>query len=436
MKEQQDSDYSFLQEKIKERPINRKKLFRNMITTATFAVVFGFVACFVFILLEPVISSWIDPTLNQPEENIVVLPTEEEEKLLEDMVQDEEELLENQQTTTGQLSSTVSDRELQVTDYQMLYDRLGEVAREAEKSVVKVTGVSSGTNWFHNTTERENETSGLIITDNTTELLILTYYDVIKDATEIVVTFCNDEQAVATIKKDDKNTGLAVIAIDLKVISEETKKEIAYATLGSSNSGNLVGDLVIALGGPMGYTESRCYGMVTSAAARISLVDMNYRLLTTDIYGSKNAFGILVNTRGQVIGIISQKYNTSDLQNQVSAIGITELKKVVENLSNKKDTTMLGVYVTDVTEEAKTHLGVPDGAYVTDVKINSPAMLTGISRGDVITAVEDAVVTSVSEYITELRKHHPGQVVTITLMRSSVDGYKEMDVKVTLEALE
>ena len=86
MKEHQDSDYSFLQEKIKERPINRKKLIRTSLNTATFAVVFGLVACVTFILLEPVIGNWINP---QKEEGvgIVTLPAEEEEMLPGDMVE-------------------------------------------------------------------------------------------------------------------------------------------------------------------------------------------------------------------------------------------------------------------------------------------------------------------------------------------------------------
>jgi len=206
--------------------------------------------------------------------------------------------------------------------------------------------------------------------------------------------------------------------------------------LGSSNSGNRVGDLVIAVGRPLGYVDSLCYGNITSLGNEINTIDMNYKLITTDIYGSSNASGAILNTKGQIIGIINQNYNSPDLENQISAIGISELRKVMETMSNDKDIVYLGLYVTNVTEMAQTQLSVPEGAYVTDIRLSSPAMLVGMQKGDVVTAIDDAVITNVAEYINELRNHEPGEEVTITLQRMSVDGYREIDVKVTLGTLE
>ena len=112
------------------------------------------------------------------------------------------------------------------------------------------------------------------------------------------------------------------------------------------------------------------------------------------------------------------------------------MRKTIEALSNAKDTAYMGIYVTNVTQVAQTQLSIPKGAYVTDIALNSPAMLVGVQKGDVVTAVEDAVVTNVSEYVTELQAHEPGDEITITIQRVSVDGYREIDIKVTLGTLE
>ncbi len=436
MKEQQDSDYSFLQEKIKERPINRKKLIRTSLNTAVFAVVFGFVACFVFILLEPVIGKILNPPQDEGKQQIV-LPTEVDEMLPADMVQDDEELSESQAPPPStDISSAVTTMELQVTDYQKVYDKLRGIAQEAGRSVVKVTGMSEGVDWFQNRLESTNETSGMIVADNGIELLILCNQEAITDATEIVVTFCNDAKAYATVKKIDRNTGLAVLGIDLETINEKTKNEIVYAKLGSSAATSIVGDLIIAIGSPLGYPDSLCYGMITSIRNPVNLVDANYMLVTTDIYGSQNASGLLVNTMGQVIGVIKQDFNNPEMKNQISALGITELKRLIEDLSNERETPLLGLYVTDVTSEVQEMLSVPDGAYVTDVMLKSPAMEHGIRKGDVVTAINDVVISSVLEYNAEMHNLLPGREITVTIMRQGVEGYQEMDIHLILESLE
>lgn len=430
MKENQNSDYSFLQEQIKERPINRKKLIKTSINTATFAVVFGLVACITFILLEPMIDNWLNGKGGEGQ-NPVTFPAEEEEMLPEDMVLDEDDLYLNEN-----ISSAASTIDLQLADYEKMYNKLYEVAKEAGKSMVKVTAMSSDVDWFDNPLESENETTGFLLTDNGRELLILADYRFIAKAKEISVTFVDGRQATATVKKTDKNTGLVVLAVDMTTVSKDTMNAIKYIPLGSSNSGNKVGDLVIAVGSPLGYRDSLCYGNITSLGNEINAIDVNYKLITTDIYGSSNASGAILNTKGQLIGMINQGYNSSDLKNQISAIGISELRKTIEKLSNGADTTYLGLYVTNVTDTAQTQLSIPKGAYVKDIHLNSPAMQVGMQRGDVVTAINDVAISNVAEYVSALRECEPNDVVTITIQRMSVNGYRKIDIKVTLKALQ
>ena len=72
------SDFEFLQEKIKERPIDKKKLLQRMVITASLALLFGLVACLTFLLLEPVLNNWLYP---EEEPQTVTFPQEKDEML-------------------------------------------------------------------------------------------------------------------------------------------------------------------------------------------------------------------------------------------------------------------------------------------------------------------------------------------------------------------
>ncbi len=157
--------------------------------------------------------------------------------------------------------------------------------------------------------------------------------------------------------------------------------------------------------------------------------------MTTDMYGSSNASGILVNLKGQIVGIIDMSYNSSDIKNLVSAVGITELKKVIESLSNDRDIAYFGVYGTDVTEKANQELGVPFGAYITEIDMDSPAMNAGIQSGDVITWVKGTEIKNYQNLVKALLLEEPERTLSVGLMRQGPDGYIEMEVSVVLGSM-
>ena len=189
----------------------------------------------------------------------------------------------------------------------------------------------------------------------------------------------------------------------------------------------------MALGNPLGYDNSVSYGMITSRGIDVSLMDCNYKLMTTDIYGSTNASGVIVNTKGQVIGLIDQSFNPSDMTNHLSAIGITEFKSVIEMLSNGVTRPHLGLFVENVSKEDKILYHLPDGAFVTDMEIDSPAFLAGFRKGDIIFAVNDAIVGDVSEFETEMKYYASGDSVVISVLRSNGASYTDVNLTVNLE---
>lgn len=429
------SNTDFMKETIKQRPLNRRKLVRRTIITAAMAVIFGTVACLTFLLLEPVISNRLYP--EEDPQTVIFVEEEEEEILPEDMIADDSQMYSSPTLPPvvledEQIEQVLSEMQLGISDYISLSGSLSHLAREIQKSMVTVVGVTSDVDWFNNEYENEGVVSGVIVADNGKELLVLANIDSLKEADSLRVKFSDKREYRAEIKKKDNNTGLAVLSVGKTFIHNDTLQAVQPITLGSSASNTLTGNPIIALGSPVGTEGSVCFGNITSTGNSINLADSTYKQITTDIYGSKNASGVLVNLRGQVVGIIDMSYNNQDMGNLLSAIGITELKKTIESLSNDKDIPYLGVHGADVTKEANEELGVPIGAYIKNIDMDSPAMEAGIRSGDVIVRLQDEEVLSYSDFVSKLLVKEPEEIVTVGLMRQAPEGYTEIEVTVTL----
>ena len=444
------SDFDFLQEKIKERPINKKKLIKRTIITAMMAVLFGLLACLSFLLLEPVLNNWLYP---EEEPEVVTFPEEQKEMLPEDMLTEGGATQSGQEesVTTGTEKSTqqVSQGETDIVPdepndtppadepdeeegvfalkpYQSQYEELYKAYGEIASSMVTVTALHSDVDWFNNTYQSEGTTAGVVIANNNKELLILSKKAPLDTAESIRITFCNGANADAAIKKYDVATNLAVLAVDLKYVTGTTLDRVTVATLGSSASSGIIGTPVIAVGNLFGYNDNVCYGIVTSKGNNVGLPDNEYKLITTDIYASENPSGILVNLNGEVIGILENSYNNADTKNLLSAIGITELKGMITKLSNDEDIPYLGIYTQDITTQARTEMGLPQGAYIYAIDMDSPAMTIGIQRGDIIVGVGDQEIYNASDYMNALRNAAIERNLKIVVRRADVNSYKEL----------
>lgn len=441
----------FMIEKIKQRPINRKKLIRRTILTASMAVIFGLIACFTFLILEPVISNWLYP---EEEPQVIVFPEDQREMSPEEMLAEnlptESPAPADEPETEGitleqeQIEDILSRLTLDKDSYMELYDGLYHFIYDTEEItgqpsisqyIVTIRGITSNLDWFNNVQESDSQSSGVIIADNGRAYLVLVDYTPLKNADSLVLEL-NDGyyQIEATLKGLDPSTNLAVVAVDWDNLPAEWQETggLAVAPMGSSNSRTLAGTPVIAMGSPMGTSDSIGYGMIT-AANTLYTVDRNYKLLLTDIVGSKKANGALFNLKGELIGMIAGSRTNSDMGNVINAYGISELKKVVEKMSNEDKLPYMGISGGDVPLSAYLDLGVPRGAYVKEIDMDSPAMLAGVQRGDIITAVNDNVVTSFSDYSALLMQIEPGQMVNLTVMRQSQAEYKEMNFAIEIE---
>lgn len=432
-KKQENDDYSFMQEQIKKRPINKKRLIKRTFTTGALAIMFGVIASLVFILLEPALTKLVTPKeekvkITLPE---TTLPEEVNEVLPENMIQEQEELDEKGKAAekVTPIASAIQKAEFEIEDYQKVYEKLSDVADGISTSMVVVTGSSSEMDWFSNVYEKKSSVSGVVVADNGMEYYLITNYSYLSSATSFDVIFSNQEVCKGKLAAYDKATNIMVLSVPFSEL--KNPEEITCASLGNSNVGIYKGDVVIAVGDPMGYSESVGYGIITSLGSPVNTPDHNYKLITTDIYGSRNAEGYLLNTRGQVIGVLNQKYNNSDLSNQISAIGISELKHLIEDLSNQVQRPYLGMTLAEITPQAVVN-GIPQGAFVRKVEIDSPAMEVGIVPGDIIVRMGSNTISSAAEAEEQLRGCKVGDEISLSILRLSGQEYKPADVTVTV----
>lgn len=412
MQDNEQKKYEFIKEKRKEIPVNKKKVAMQTGYVVALALLFGLVASFVIAFLQPKLEQLLYPK----QQEYVSIPTDEP----------------TESTTDTQIpASTEQDEEKPmdmihwqptIEDYQILQSQLYTIGREANRFVVSVTGVQSNTDWFNNPYENRDEASGIIIANNSHELLILTEKKVIASAQEIYVTFIDNVTVQATMKQYDGNTGIAILSVALSDLTQDTLNEIVIAKLGNSLA-IPQGTLAIAVGSPMGMNFSILTGNVTSTTNSISTVDANYNVFTTDIVASQNGSGALLNVRGEVIGIMMQDYSRQTDANTLTAVSISDLKALIEKLSNGNEVAYLGLGINTVTAEIEKNYDIPKGVYIKEVKMDSPAMNAGLQSGDVITQMDGVAVFDEATYERRMLQVKPGDKVRIIIKRQSADGY-------------
>ena len=428
----------FLREKIKERPLNKKRLLRRTLITAGLGVVFALIACITFLIIEPLISKRLTP---EEKPKVVEFPEEidiSEEIAPEDMLVEEEEEqteVEPQEIPEEKIEEIVATIPKTLDDYNQLGDASLEYVREQQKAMVTVTGAVSNTDWFNETYESKGATAGVIFFDNDIDLLILADRGNIAKAETITVTFYDGTNIEGYEKMHDAETNLAVIGVPRLSIPDSLMENLKIASFGSSNPVNgLAGTQVVALGSPVGHERSICFGRITSDSTVINKADSNYKLITTDIYGSSSGTGVLMDMRGQVIGMIAMRENPSDMSNAVCALGISELKKIITKMGNGNEVPYAGIVGTDVTLEIHNTQDIPYGAFIKEIAMDSPAMLAGIQRGDVIISVNDKSIDRFATYTNAIMNAHVGEQLNISVMRPAQDEYKEMTFKVEVTA--
>ena len=347
----------------------------------------------------------------------------------------------NTKSTVG-TTKTVSNAKLTTSTSTVTSD-VSDIVENTLPSIVSITNMSvqEVQNFFGGISQQESESagSGIIISQNDSELLVVTNNHVVEGSDTLTVTFNDGNSVEAQIKGTDSARDLAVVAVPLDKISDDTMNAIKVATLGDSDSLK-VGEPAIAIGNALGYGQSVTTGIVSATGRTIDGFDGEY-IQTDAALNPGNSGGALLNANGEVIGINSAKINSSAVEGMGFAIPISDASDVIQNLMNKETRSKvsdeergyLGIKGYDVSEEGAQMYNMPTGVYVKEVMSGGGAEKAGLTKGSIITGFEGSSISSMSSLQEQLQYYKAGEEVTLTVQIPDKNGeYTEKDIKVTL----
>lgn len=326
-----------------------------------------------------------------------------------------------------------------------------QVAKNAMPSIVAITnrGVEEVQSMFFGRTyqqETESAGSGVIISQNDTELLIATNNHVVEGAQELSVCFTVDteepEDAVvqAVTKGTDPSHDLAVVAVKLADIPDEIKKQIKVIQIGDSDALEM-GQQVVAIGNALGYGQSLTVGYVSALDREVTVDNITNNMIQTDAaINFGNSGGALLNTAGELVGINSVKAASTGVEGMGYAIPMKTAQPILDELMNRVTRTevdasemgYLGVVPRDVSDEAKEVYNMPAGAFIYEVSEGSPAEAAGIKKGDIITKLDGQTISSRDELFDRMNYYKAGETIDVVVATAEGGEYVERTVSVTL----
>lgn len=346
---------------------------------------------------------------------------------------------------------TTENREVKSVDNTKISQSTGEtaksdiasIAEEVMPSVVSITNLSvqQVQSFFGGIQEQESKSvgSGIIISQNDSELLIITNNHVVEGNETLTVSFVDEESVEAQVKGTDAAKDLAVIAVQTKEIKDTTMDQIKVAALGNSDQLQ-VGESVIAIGNALGYGQSVTSGIVSATGRELDGIDE--KLIQTDAaINPGNSGGALLNANGEVVGINAAKVATDTVEGMGYAIPISSVSDIIENLMNQETKTkvseaeqgQLGIQGVDVTADSSEMYNMPTGVYVSEVIAGGGAKKAGITKGSVITGINGTSIDGMQALKEQLQYCRAGETVKITVATPEKNGeYAKRDVEVTL----
>ena len=347
--------------------------------------------------------------------------------------------------TTSKNSDSSSTLKLSQSSSTVTSD-VSDIVNNAMPSVVAITNMSvqEVQSYFGGTQQQESTScgSGIIIGKNDSELLIVTNNHVVEGAESLTVSFANETSVEASIKGTDSSKDLAVVAVPLDSIDDDTMNAISIITLGDSDKLQ-VGEPVIAIGNALGYGQSVTTGIVSALDRNLDMEGFDSKLIQTDAaINPGNSGGALLNANGELIGINTAKVNANAVEGLGYAIPISDATSVIENLMNRETRTkvdeseqgFLGIEGYDVTSEKAEMYSIPTGVFVRSVEDESAADKAGITAECIITKFDGITIDSMSTLQSQMQYFKAGDKVEVVIEVPNKSGtkYEEKTVTVTL----
>lgn len=357
---------------------------------------------------------------------------------------------------TGSSSNSASNGKVVITD-------VSSVVSDVMPSIVAITSTTLVENNYYDDFswyfgggsdgsnsqqfEQQGAGSGIVIDQTDSELLIITNNHVVEGTDSLSIQFVDGESVEGYIKGTDSDADIAIVAIPIKNIKEETLSKIKKATMGDSDS-TIVGEGVIAIGNALGYGQSVTTGVISAKDREVTFDgNKSRKLIQTDAaINGGNSGGALIDSNGKLIGINMAKYSsdgsaaTSSVEGMGFAIPISSVKDIISELETKETRTKvsekergyLGIRGDSVSAEAVQQYGMPQGVYVSEVTKGGGAEKAGIASTDVIVKFDGQSISSMESLQSAMEYYKAGEKVKVTIAYRDGRDYKEKEVKVTL----
>jgi len=323
---------------------------------------------------------------------------------------------------------------------------VAQVAKSCMPSVVSITNASVKTvqDFFGGVQQYPSESSGsgIIVGQNDSEILVATNNHVVADADTITVAFDDDAVYEAQVKGTDSDNDLAVVAVKISDMSEDTLKSIKVVSIGNSDELE-IGEQVVAIGNALGYGQSVTSGWISAVDREVTDEDgkTTGKLIQTDAaINPGNSGGALLNMQGELIGINSAKAAATEVEGMGYAIPVSVAQPILDELMNRETryktdeehAGYIGVTCLNVDSTSAQTYGIPLGAFVDSVEEGGPAQTAGIQKGDVIVKFDGMTVSGSSDLVGKLEYYQAGETVEVVISRAQNGEYQEQTVSVTL----
>lgn len=365
-KKASSENYSFIKETIKEQPTDRKRLAGKFLTAAVCGVIFGACAAGTMALIVP---KALERFGTAPDQKAVVTLTP---SVKAEQVTPTPEATEQEKTS----ASTAWQNDLS--------DGMSQIAEEPRRALVRISAAGEDSDLLDDSFLEYGDEEGFVFLKNSEAFYILTVSDQMQEADKFTVTFSDGTVTDGILCKKDLRTGFFVIKVPFTSVDEETQEKIPAAPLVTADDMKQT-ESVIAIGSPSGDYDSLMGGTITSVTGTLKVADEEYGMLTTDMVGSEEGGGILLNSSGEVAGIIWNQ--EEDRTNVIRAVETAQLRPLLESMANGEDICYIGIMGATISSYQSENLDVPRGVYVDAVDEDSPAMTAGIQNGDILHAL-------------------------------------------------
>ncbi len=412
-KKASSENYSFIKETIKEQPTDRKRLAVKFLTAAVCGVIFGACAAGTMALIVP---KALERFGTAPDQKAVVTLTP---SVKAEQVTPTPEATEQEKTS----ASTAWQNDLS--------DGMSQIAEEPRRALVRISAAGEDSDLLDDSFLEYGDEEGFVFLKNSEAFYILTVSDQMQEADKFTVTFSDGTVTDGILCKKDLRTGFFVIKVPFTSVDEETQEKIPAAPLVAADDMKQT-ESVIAIGSPSGDYDSLMGGTITSVTGTLKVADEEYGMLTTDMVGSEEGGGILLNSSGEVAGIIWNQ--EEDRTNVIRAVETAQLRPLLESMANGEDICYIGIMGATISSYQSENLDVPRGVYVDAVDEDSPAMTAGIQNGDILHALDGQEVQSMEEYASVLQGLNKGTRTTVNVYRKNPSGeYEDVQLKVTIK---